>query len=68
MVDTVRARNEFDITEKDIGRYVRKISTGDIGRVRKDPCSGWLRMEDVYGWRAIRGDLEYVTVTRDDSV
>ena len=53
---------DFDITENDIGRYVRRKSTGEIGRVRRDPGNGWLHPGIMYEWKPYRHDLEYVAV------
>ena len=54
----------FTITEADIGRYVRRISTGDVGRVRMDPGNGWLHPAPLpYEWRRHSHDLEYVEVS-----
>jgi hypothetical protein len=55
--------DRFDITGADIGRYVRRISTGEIGRVSKDPGNNWLHPGVVYEWRRYRDDLEYVEVS-----
>lgn len=52
----------FDITPSDIGRYVRRISTGEIGKIRRDPGNGWLHPGVVYEWKAYRDDLEYVEI------
>lgn len=57
----------FTCTEADIGRYVRRKSTGEIGVVRRDPGNGWVHPGVVYEWRAYLSDLEYVTVTADDA-
>ena len=50
------------LTENDIGRYVRRISTGEIGKVRKDPGNGWIHPGVVYEWKAYKNDLEFVVV------
>lgn len=52
----------FDITKEDIGRHVRRISTGAIGKVSQDPGNGWLHPGVVYEWKHLTEDLEYVTV------
>lgn len=52
----------FKMTQADIGRYVRRISTGEIGKVRRDPGNGWLHPSVQYEWKAYAHDLEYVTV------
>lgn len=52
----------FTITSTDIGRYVRQKSTGEIGRVRRDPGNGWLHPGIVYEWRHLSADFEYVEV------
>ncbi len=58
----------FDISETDVGRYVRRKSTGQIGQVQRDPGNGWLHPSIVYEWRGYRNDLEYVKVeTEADS-
>jgi len=50
------------ITEQDIGRHVRRKSTGDIGVVKRDPGNGWLHPSMYYEWQAVADDLEYVSV------
>ena len=60
--------SEFTITEADIGRYVRRISTGDIGVVRADRGNGWLHPGFVYEWRSYASDLEYVEVSSSSRV
>lgn len=52
----------FDITPDDVGRYVRRKSTGDVGMIRRDPGNGWLHTGIVYEWKQYRNDFEYVTV------
>lgn len=52
----------FDITKADIGRYIRRISTGEVSRVRKDPGNGWLHTGLIYEWMGYRDDFEYVAV------
>ena len=52
----------FDITEADIGRYVREKSTGKVDQVRRDPGNGWLHPGLTYEWRQSRDELEYVKV------
>lgn len=52
----------FNITEADIGRYVRRISTGEIGTVIRDPGNWWIHPTVYYEWKNQRDDLEYVTV------
>lgn len=56
----------FNITDDDVGRYVRRKSTGEVGTIRRDPGNGWLHTSIVYEWRGYRQDLEYVTVEVDD--
>ena len=58
----------FSITREDIGRYVRRISTGEIGKVRQDPGNGWLHPAVVYEWKAYVHDLEYVEVASIRSI
>lgn len=55
---------KFDITEADIGRYVRRRSSGEIGCVRRDPGNGWLYPGLWYEWRPYRHDLEYVEIVQ----
>ncbi len=55
-------RPAFDITADDVGRYVRQISTGQVGRVERDRGNGWLHPGVVYEWQSCRDDFEYVTV------
>lgn len=62
----VRPMVRFDLTAADIGRHVRRISTGDIGIVKRDPGNGWLFPSCCYEWRGYRGDLEYVRVCPAD--
>jgi hypothetical protein len=52
----------FNLSEKDIGRHVRQISTGKIDRVRKDPGNGWIYPGVMYEWECYRGDLEFVNI------
>lgn len=54
--------NPFNITPNDVGRYVRRKSTGEVGMICRDPGNGWLHASIVYEWRGYRNDLEYVTV------
>lgn len=56
---------QFDITDADLGRHVRRKSTGEIGIVSQDPGNGWLHPGVVYEWKGHRHDLEYVTVIPD---
>jgi hypothetical protein len=35
-------RTRFRIAPGDVGRYVRRKITGDVGRVQRDPGNGWL--------------------------
>jgi hypothetical protein len=56
-------RTRFRIAPGDVGRYVRRKSTGDVGRVQRDPGNGWLHPHPLkYEWEIDRDDLEYVTV------
>ena len=55
----------FTLTEHDIGRHVRRKSSGAIGIVRKDAGNGWIHPSVVYEWGNYRDDLEFVTVTVD---
>lgn len=52
----------FEITADDVGRYVRRKSTGEVGTVKIDPGNGWLHTGIVYEWVGYRNDFEYVTV------
>jgi hypothetical protein len=63
MTDLEKAREAFTITEADIGRYVRRKSTGEIGKISKDPGNGWLHTGIVYEWKWCANDFEYVEVT-----
>ncbi|MGI4942062.1 MAG: hypothetical protein ACRYHQ_16125 [Janthinobacterium lividum] len=60
--------SRFGITPADLGRYVRRISTGEVGRVARDPGNGWLHTGIKYEWRGIADDLEYVEVTAADAI
>ena len=53
----------FQITTDDIGRYARRISTGEVGRIVCDPGNAWLHPSFYYEWQRIGlGDLEWVDV------
>jgi hypothetical protein len=51
----------FNITEQDVGRYVRRKSTGSICQVSRDNGNGWLHPRG-HEWRGYRDDLEYMDV------
>ena len=56
----------FSVTPADVGRHVRRISTGEVDRVRKDPGNGWIHPGMYYEWQfAGAHDFEYVVVTPD---
>lgn len=55
----------FEIADDDLGRYVRRKSIGQIGRVKRDPRNGWLYPDVVYEWESCRDDLEYVLIETD---
>lgn len=57
----------FKITKDDLGRYVRRISTGDVGRIECDPGNDWLHPSLLYEWEHARCDFEYVAVTTETS-
>ena len=50
------------LTKDDIGRYVRRISTGEVDKVRRDDGNGWIHPGVIYEWVAYRNDLEFVEV------
>jgi hypothetical protein len=53
----------FDIAEKDIGRHVRRKSTGEIGIIRREGRNGLLHPTvDPDQWEGCRDDLEYVEI------
>jgi len=48
-------RTRFRIAPGDVGRYVRRKSTGDVGRVQRDPGNGWLHPHPLkYEWEIER--------------
>lgn len=61
------SRARFSITPADVGRYVRRKSTGEVDKIRQDPDNGWLHPGIAYEWRACCDDFEYVTVVPDHS-
>lgn len=63
-MSTAQITGRFAIMGADLGRYVRRISTGEVGRVSRDAGNGWLYPAPLkYEWELIRDDLEYVKVS-----
>ena len=50
------------LTKEDIGRHVRRISTGEVDTVKRDDGNGWIYPGVVYEWRCYMRDLEFVEV------
>jgi hypothetical protein len=57
---------QFEITDTDVDRYVRRKSTGEIGWIERDLGNGWLHPSMKYEWQHIREDFEYVCVNGID--
>lgn len=53
---------QFDLKYPDIGRWVQRISTGEVSKVRQDSVNGHIHIGICYEWERFRDDFHFVKI------